>query len=321
MKIAYLASGRPDLEAMIPADSDHVIVAAGTDGQYSPDDLERIADVDAFIVSMEPVHEQILAAAKNLKIVQRLGAGYETLDLEAAARRGIPCCNIEGVNKEAVAEHCMTLILALSKCLFKAESLTRQCQWAEARWLTRQSSELKDKTIGIIGLGNTGSALARRARAFEMRILYNDIREIDPELVRDLEATFVEKPELFRVADIVSINTDLNPSSRNIANTETLAMMKPTALLICCARGGVLDEAALRDTLNRGGIAAAGIDVFEKEPIKPDNPLLQAENVILTSHIAGMTKQTSQRIFDWAYENVRAVVEGGERPRWVRNGV
>jgi phosphoglycerate dehydrogenase-like enzyme len=119
----------------------------------------------------------------------------------------------------------------------------------------------------------------------------------------------------------VSINTDLNSTSRNIVNTETLAMMKPTALMICCARGGVLDEEALRDTLNRGGITAAGIDVFEKEPIKPDNPLLQAKNVILTSHVAGMTRQTSQRIFDWAYENVRAVVEDGERPRWVRNGV
>lgn len=321
MKIAYLAKGRPDLEAMIPADSDHVIVAAGPGGQYSAEDLNRVADVDAFIVSMEPVHEQILAAAKKLKIVQRMGAGYETLDLEAAARRGIPCCNIEGVNKEAVAEHCMTLILALSKSLFEAESLTRRCQWAEARWLTRKTCELKDKTIGIIGLGNTGSELAKRAKAFEMKVLYNDIREIDPELVRNLEATFVEKTELFRTADIVSINTDLNPTSRNIVNTETLALMKPTALLICCARGGVLDEEALRDTLNSGGVTAAGVDVFEKEPIKPDNPLLQAKNIILTSHVAGMTRQTSQRIYDWAYENVRAVVEDGKRPRWVRNGV
>jgi phosphoglycerate dehydrogenase-like enzyme len=321
MKIAYLASGRPDLDAIIPADSDHVVVAAGPDGQYSAGDLDKIADADAFIVSMEPVHEQILAAAKHLKIVQRMGAGYETLDLEAAARRGIPCCNIEGVNKEAVAEHCMTLILALTKCLFKAESLTRQCQWAEARWLTKQAFELKDKTIGIIGLGNTGSELAKRAKSFEMRVIYNDIRDIDPDLVRSVEATFVEKPELFRSADIVSANTDLNPTSRHMINAETLAMMKPTALLICCARGGVLDEEALWDTLNRGGIAAAGVDVFEKEPIRPDNPLLQAENVILTSHVAGMTEETSQRIFDWAYENVRAVVERGERPRWVRNGV
>jgi phosphoglycerate dehydrogenase-like enzyme len=321
MKIAYLASGRPDLEAIIPADSDHVVVAAGPDGQYSAGDLDKIADADAFIVSMEPVHEQILAAAKNLKIVQRMGAGYETLDLEAAARRGIPCCNIEGVNKEAVAEHCMTLILALTKCLFKAESLTRQCQWAEARWLTKQAFELKDKTIGIIGLGNTGSELAKRAKSFEMRVIYNDIRDIDPDLVRSVEGTFVEKAELFHAADIVSANTDLNPTSRHIINAETLAMMKPTALLICCARGGVLDEEALRDTLNRGGIAAAGIDVFEKEPIRPDNPLLQAENVLLTSHVAGMTEETSRRIFDWAHENVRAVVENGERPRWVRNGV
>ena len=169
MKIAYLASGRPDLEARIPADSDYVMVGAGPDGQYRAEDLAKIVDADAFVVSMEPVHEQILAAAKNLKIVQRMGAGYETLDLEAAARRGIPCCNIEGVNKEAVAEHCMTLILALTKCLFKAESLTRQSQWAEARWLTRKAFELKGKTIGIIGLGNTGSELAKRAKRLSNR--------------------------------------------------------------------------------------------------------------------------------------------------------
>ncbi len=321
MKIAYLLKGRPDLEARIPPDSDHVVVAAGPDGHYRAEDLDKIAAADAFIVSMEPVHEQILAAARNLKIVQRLGAGYETLDLEAAARRGIPCCNIEGVNKEAVAEHCMTLILALTKCLFRADSLTRQCHWAEARWLTRKTFELKDKTIGIIGLGNTGSELAKRARAFEMRVIYNDIRDIDPDLVRRLEATFVEKTELFRAADIVSVNADLNPTSRNMINTETLRLMKPAALLICCARGGVLDEKALRDSLDGGGIAAAGIDVFEQEPIRSDNPLLQAQNVILTSHVAGMTEETTQRTFDWAYENVRAVVERGERPRWVRNGV
>jgi phosphoglycerate dehydrogenase-like enzyme len=296
-------------------------VGAGPDGRYSPEDLEKVADVDAFVVSMEPVHEQILSACKNLKIVQRMGAGYETLDLQAAAERGVPCCNLQGVNKEAVSEHCMTLILALTKRLLEAERLTRECQWAEARALTRKTSELKGKTIGIIGLGNTGSELALRAKAFQLEILYNDIRDIDPDLVNDLQATFREKEAIFRTADIVSINTDLNPTTRNMVNARMIGLMKPTAMLICCARGGIVDERALRDALNEGRIAAAGVDVYEQEPITAENPLLDAKNALLTSHVAGMNEDTSQRILDDALENVRAVVERGERPRWVLNGV
>jgi phosphoglycerate dehydrogenase-like enzyme len=321
MKIAYLAHGRPDLLARIPPGSDYVVVSAGSDGRYSEKDLEKVADVDAFIVSMEPVGEQILAACSRLRVVQRLGAGYETLDLEAAARRGIPCCNLPGVNKEAVAEHCMTLILALTKHLREAERLTRQCDWPAARALTRQASELQGKTLGIVGLGNTGSELARRARAFRLKILYNDIRDIDPGLLRELGATFMEKETLFGAADIMSINTDLNPSTRNMVDARLLGHMKPTAMLILCARGGIVDERALRDALNEGRIAAAGVDVYAQEPITEDNPLLHAKNTLLTGHVAGMTEDTSQRIFDYALENVRAVVEKGARPRWILNGV
>src|SRR5579863_2136520 len=174
MKIAYLAKVRPDLKARIPQDVDGVILEAGPGGVYSKEALAQVADVDAFVISMEPVNEQILAAAKKLKIVQRLGVGFETLDLKAAAKRGIPCCNIEGVNKEAVAEHGAALILALTRHLLEADKFTREGKWGESRLLTKTTFELNGKTMGIIGLGNTGSSLARRCKALGMRIVYND---------------------------------------------------------------------------------------------------------------------------------------------------
>jgi phosphoglycerate dehydrogenase-like enzyme len=321
MKLAYLSKARPELLNRIDKSIPYVIVASGPDGKYSPEELAKVADVDAFIVSAEPVHDQILAAAKQLKIVQRLGVGYDSLDLEAAKRRGIPCCNVAGVNKEAVAEHTMGLILALAKNLREGERLTREAAWGEARLLTRRSFELKGKTLGILGFGAIGTNLARRAKAFEMKIVYNDVRKIDPKEIAATGAKFLEKPALFRTSDIVSIHTTLNPTTRGLVDAKLLGMMKPTALLTCAARGGIVDEAALRDVLNAGKIAGAGMDVFTVEPILPDNPLLQAKNLLMTSHLAGLSIESSKRGMTWALENVRRVVELGEKPQWVVNGL
>jgi len=321
MKIAYLSKARPELLDRIDKSMPYVVVSAGADGRYSPEELAKVADVDAFIVSAEPVHDQILAAAKQLKIVQRLGVGYDSLDLEAAKKRGIPCCNCAGVNKEAVAEFTLGLMLALAKNLKEGDRLTREAAWGEARLLTKRSFELKGKTLGIVGFGAIGTNLARRARAFEMPIVYNDIRAIDPKEIEATGARFLEKPELFRTADIVSVHTTLNPTSRGMVDAKLLALMKPTALLLCAARGGIVDEAALRDALNAGQIAGAGMDVFSAEPMLPDNPLLQAKNLLMTSHLAGISKESSARGMKMALENVRRVVERGERPEWIVNGV
>ena len=321
MKVAFLTKARPELLSRIPPDLPHVLVEAGPDGRYSPEALAKVADVDAFLVSAEPVHDQLLAAAPRLKIVQRMGVGYNTLDLEACAKRGIPCCNVAGVNKEAVAEHGMTLIAALAKNLREAEALTRKGDWAGARVLTKRSFELNGKTLGVIGLGDTGSNLARRAKAFSMQIVYNDIRPIDRKIVEELEATFLEKDELFRTADVVSINTDLNDQSQGMVDARRIALMKPTALLVCCARGHIIDEAALCRALDTGKIAGAGIDVFSEEPIMRENPLLGAKNCLLTSHIAGVNPESGVRSIRLSIENVQAVVERGAKPKWVVNGV
>ena len=151
---------------------EYVQVSVGENGLYSDEDLEKVKDVDAFIIGMEPVNEQILSAATNVKIAQRLGVGYETFDLKATAERQIPACNIEGVNKEAVAEHNMALMLALSKKLPQASALTESADWPAARTLSDGAFELKGLTLGIVGFGDTGSSLAKRARPFEMDIIY-----------------------------------------------------------------------------------------------------------------------------------------------------
>ncbi len=322
MKIAYLIRVRPDLEDSIPADvKSHVQIHVDDDGLYSAEDLAKVADKDAFIIGMEPVNEQILSAAPNVKIAQRLGVGYETMDLEATAKRGVPACNIEGVNKEAVAEHSMTLILALAKQLPDAMRYTQACDWAAARTLTSSAYEVKGKTLGIIGFGNTGASLAKRAHAFEMPIIYNDTASIDDSIAKQVGARAVSKDELFRTADIVSISTDLNDTSRLMLGPEQIAMMQPHARLVCCARGGIIDEPALAAALQNGQIAAAAIDVFEIEPIRKDNPLLNLPNCILTAHVAGVASETTARIWDWAHDNVRAVVQRGEKARWIRNGL
>ena len=321
MKIAYLLRVRPDLEDMIPDDVQAVFMHVDEAGLYRGEDLAQLSDVDAFVIAMEPVNEQILAAAPNLKIVQRLGVGYETLDLEAIARRDIPACNIEGVNKEAVAEHVLMLILALSKQILDANTLSQSTDWASARRLTARTFELKNKTLGIIGLGNTGLALARRARAFEMRIVYNDVRDIDAPSLVGLDAESMDKKTLLETADIVSINTDLNDTTRAMIDADAIACLQAHALFICCARGGIVDEFALAKALREGQLAGAGVDVFETEPLRADNPLIGVPNCLLTCHVAGVASDTTQRIWHWGHDNVRAVVQRGERARWVLNGV
>ena len=323
MKIAYLLSHRPDFLKRLVAYTgpDPLILSADKSGRYDPTDLAKLADVDALMASNEPVTEQVLAAAPRVKIIQRFGVGYEKLDLDAAARRGIPCCNLAGVNKASVAEHGMLLLLALARNLMTSHALTQKGLWGEARLSMHGSFEMVGKTLGIFGLGNTGFELAKRARVFGMRILYNDIREISPENIAAVEATFREKTALLAEADMVSVNVNFTPSAVNLLDASAISLMKPGALLVCCARGGVIDEKALAEALNEGRLAGAGLDVFSEEPIPVESPLLQAKNLITTPHMAGVTQEARDRNFEWAFENVRRVVEDGDPPQWVVNGV
>jgi phosphoglycerate dehydrogenase-like enzyme len=215
----------------------------------------------------------------------------------------------------------MMFILALAKQFLPIQAHTQAVDWQSAHKLTAHSFEIKGKTLGIIGFGHTGSALAIRAHAFDMEILYNDLVDVNTDLASRLGARRVDKATLFAQSDFVSISADLNQHSRGMINAATLEQMQPNARLVCCARGGIIDELALADALKAGTITAAAIDVFEAEPILPENPLIGLENCLLTAHVAGVASDTMARIWEWAHDNVRAVVLRGERPRWIRNGL
>lgn len=322
MKLAVLVKNRPELLEQIPAGLNFVVRATEEDNRsWSEDTLAAMADVDALLPVSEPVDEILLAAAKRVRIVQRPAVGYESVDLEATRRRGIPCCNVAGVNKESVAEWCLAAMLGLAKQLREGVHRTRAADWIGARIVTERAFELYGKTLGIVGLGHSGSTLAHSGRAFGMRIVYNDIRSIDADVLADLDATFLEKDALFAQADVVSVNTPLDADTHGMVNAALLARMKPSALLIVSARGNLVDETALAQALHEGRIAGAGLDVFSTEPVPPDNPLLGAPNTILTAHVAGPTPEAAKRTWKLAIENVRRVVELGERPLWIVNGV
>ena len=323
MKLAYLMKDETDLETVAPPGSDYVRISMRPDRTWDPKDLELLRDREAILTWKDLVTEEVIRAAPNLKIVQRFGAGYDVLEgcLEITRERGIYCCNLEGVNKESVGEHGIMLILAVARHLITMHDHVKNTRWPRTLTPDNPTFELVGKTLGIVGLGNTGSELAKRAKAFEMKIIYNDVREIDPEVVRNLDAVFAEKDELYRQSDIISINTDLNASTLNLITSRELSMMKRSAVLICCARGGIVDQAALAEALNSGRIYGAGIDVYDPEPIRPDNPLLSAKNIVFTPHIAGVNGDTMKRHYGWAHENVKRVLLQGERPRWVVNGL
>jgi D-3-phosphoglycerate dehydrogenase / 2-oxoglutarate reductase len=321
VKLAYFMKNEADIAKLAPSDAQWFKIAARPDGSYDPAELRKLAEVDAFLVWSEPITPEVMAAAPRLKIIQRFGVGFDVLAavLDLARERNIPCCNVEGVNKVPVAEHGMLLMLALAHRLNEMQEHTRAGRWPRQLRPDIPAFELDGKTLGIIGLGNTGCELAKRAKGFGLRIVYNDVRAIDPALVQSLGASFLEKDELFGQADIISINTDLNPSSRTMIDSRTINLMKRTAILICCARGGIIDEIALRDALNSDRIAGAGLDVYSPEPIRNDNPLLTAKNCVLTPHVAGVTSESLGRSYDWAHDNVRRVVERGERAHWIVN--
>ena len=322
MKVAFLMHNRPDYTQRIPEGLDWFEMGADAEGNYKDEHLKQAAAVDALVCSIrDPVHETLLAACENLKIVQRMGVGYDNVDLPATTRRGIPVCNLGDVNKDALGEHGLALMLALARRIPEIHGLTAQGDWDGARALCDFTWELQGRKLGILGFGKSGYELARRARAFGMKIIFHSRSQVETRLREAVEAEERSFEELFREADFLSINVSLNPSTENLVGAKELAWMKPDACLINLARGGIVDEQALAAALNAGKLGGAGIDVFSPEPLTPDNPLLGAKNTVLTSHIAGTTKECTDREVLWALENVERYVVHGQTPRWIVNGV
>ncbi|MDO4900308.1 D-glycerate dehydrogenase [Actinomyces sp.] len=274
--------------------------------------LDRVAGKDAVIVTLtERIDEEFfIAAGPNLKVVANVAVGYDNIDLDAAARHGVTITNTPGVLDGATADHTFALILALGRRIVEADRFIREGNdwvWGPRMFVGLDVSA--GATLGIIGLGRIGRAVARRALAFDMRVIAADATRPLGSSVDGVE--IVTQEELLAAADVVTLHVPLLPSTRHLINAETLALMKPGAYLVNCARGGIVDEQALMEAIDSGHLRGAAIDTFEGEPhVNPE--LVARPQVVLTPHTASAGEATRDRMCRLAVDNVMAVLAGRE---------
>ncbi|MDA0677407.1 MAG: 2-hydroxyacid dehydrogenase [Chloroflexi bacterium] len=268
------------------------------------------AKADFALVFGHGISDDALRAGKNLKLVQLCSAGFDGVNTVLAGELGIPVANNGGANAIPVAEFALTLMLSTLRHSVMADNDTRAGRWMRDEIDGRDTWELFGKTVGIIGAGKIGSNVARMLRGFETNTLYTDI--VRSEKAEGYGAKRVDLDELLSESDIVTLHTPLNASTHKLIGRRELGLMKKSAVLINTCRGPVVNEADLIDALNAKQIWAAGLDVFEKEPVAPDNPLLKMDNVVVGPHVAGKSQESYPRRVKFAFENMQNVWNGGK---------
>ena len=273
--------------------------------------IELLRDADGAIISSMPVTDTVLAATPRLKVIALRGVGYDSVDVAAATARGIPVAVAPGFT-DSVADYVFGLLLAVSRKVMLADRMMR-----DRRWEVLVSTNIAGKTLGIIGLGRIGKAVARRAGGFDMPILATDVAQDDVFAAR-YGVRYVPLEKLLQQSDFVSINAPLQGDTRHLIDAQALASMKPTAYLINTARGDLVDEAALAEALRTGQLAGAGLDVFHDEPLE-DSPLRALDNVVLSPHLAAYSREGLRETGLLAARAVLAVLAGGspDAGQWV----
>jgi len=270
----------------------------------------QLRDADFVIVADWAITAEELDAAPKLRMVQHQGVGHERIDKDALKARGIPLALCPAGTTVSVAEHTILLILAVYKRLVVADAKLREGVWLQ--WGLRSVSfELTGKTLGLLGFGRIGQAVARRAYAFDARILYHDpyLHQAPPEAAA-WDATAVSFADLLRQSDILSLHVPATDQTRRCMSTPQFEQMKRSAILINTARGTIVDEPALIKALETKTIAGAGLDVFEQEPVKPENPLLKMDNVVLTPHISAGTVDALRQKMQSVFANLQRFAAG-----------
>lgn len=283
-------------------------------GERAPDEntMRRLVpDADAVIAGTEPITAAVLASAPRLRVVARRGVGTDSVDVAAATARGIAVTVTAGVVTEAVADHTMALLLAVSR---RIAALDRRMK--AGAWERLAGTDVHGKTLGIVGFGAIGRAVARRAAAFDMRLLASDPQP-DTAAATALGVRLCDLPALLAASDVVTLHVPLGPTTRGLIGTDALARMKPGAILINTSRGAVVDEAALEAALRAGRLAGAGLDVYREEPTR-QTALVTLDVVVATPHVASYTVETTARMEEACARAVLAVLRG-ERPEHVVN--
>jgi len=290
----------------------------GSDRPSRAEVLSRVSGKDALICLLtEKVDRELLdAAGPSLRIVANVAVGFDNIDVPACTERGIAVTNTPGVLDETTADFAWALLMAVARRLVEGDHLARSGGWTKWNLDQLLGTDVWGKTLGIIGLGRIGRAVARRSSGFRMRVIYNSTQRAPAEVENELRAEFKTREEVFAQADFLSLHVPLNDSTRGLIGPAELAMMKRTAFLINTTRGPVVQEGALLDALERGIIAGAALDVFEREPFIPDG--LRRDNVVLAPHLGSASVETRTRMALIAVENAIAFF-AGERPPAILN--
>jgi len=266
-----------------------------------------LADCDGYVAGLDFVTAKALAACGKLKVISRYGVGVERVDLKAAKSRGITVCNTPGANSNAVADLAMGLMLCVARRLAVLDRKTRAGEWARSNGV-----EMYGKTLGVLGLGAVGKAVAKRAQGFSMRVMAYD-PYISEAYVRENGIVASDFETLMRESDFVSLHLPLTTETKNVINAGVMSEMKPGAIIVNTARGGLIDEAAAYEALKSGRLGGMGIDVYEKEP-PVRTPLFGLDNVVLTPHTASHTLEATVNMANMSVQNLIDVLSGRECP-------
>ena len=279
--------------------------------------IQKLQDkVGAIILLTDQIDDNVLSQCHDLKIICNVAVGYNNINIEACTRRRIMVTNTPGILDDTTANFTWTLLLATARRVVEADQYLRSLKWKRWGLMDFLGYDIHHKVLGICGLGRIGQRVARRAKGFDMKILYTDVSQIPLSIEEDLGARFVDKKTLLGESDFVTLHVPLFPETTHYISTAEFSLMKPTSILINASRGPVVDEKALVQALKERIIAGAGLDVYEKEPeVEPD--LIQMKNVVLAPHIASASYETRVRMATMAAKNLVAGLKGKRPPNLV----
>ena len=289
---------------------------------YPPDELLGRLEDKAGVISQltDKFSAEVMDRCPQLKVIANVAVGFDNIDVQAATERKIAVANTPDVLTNTTADFAFTLLMATARRIVEADRFLRAGQWRQWSIDLLCGQDIHRQTLGMVGMGRIGQAMARRGRGFEMRLLYHDAIRAPAEVEADLGLEFVPLEQLLRESDFVSLHVPLLPETRKLISTAELSMMKDTAILINTSRGPVVDEAALADALTDETIAGAGLDVFEREP-EVEPRLLNLENAVLAPHIASASIDTRRRMSVMSAENVVAALQGNRPPNLVNTAL
>ena len=289
-----------------------------SEGYMSRDDLLReVGDVDGMVSMLnERIDAELLDRAPRLRVVANYAVGYNNVDVQAATSHGVMITNTPDVVTDATADLAWAILMGIARDVCLVDRFVRSGEWREWRPERFIAADITGATLGIVGLGRIGQAMAKRAAGFDMRVLYADSRRSAPEVESRCRAAYVSLQDLLRESDFVTVHVPLNAETHHLIDAHALSLMKPTAYLVNAARGAIVDERALVEALKSGRIAGAALDVYENEPFLADG-LAELPNVILIPHLGANSRSTRDRMAAMTAENMIAALSGGMPPNLV----